>query len=257
MSHTQKPIALVTGGSRGIGFAIAQHLASLNFHVVLLSRNTESLENATQLIVNQGGVASFFACDVTLRENLELVSNKIFENFGVPHTIVNNAGLGGPFQRISSIESPQWGIVMRTNLESVFYLLKYFLPHMARVRFGRIINISSIMGTNGSSYSSAYVASKHAIIGLTKSVAAEWGPEGITCNSVSPGYIATEMLDGSDENGGPTMDKLLSNIPCRRFGAPNEVAKLVGYLTSAEASYINGSNIVIDGGYSAHFGYHT
>lgn len=247
---------VVTGASRGIGLVISQHLAANNYHVIMIARNESKLRLEKNLIEKSGGKSSIFICDLTDGNSITKTVSKIAEMYGAPDAIINNAGFGGPFQKIDSISVPQWGLVMKTNIEAVYLMVKDFLPMMARKNYGRIINISSILGLNGSAHSSAYVASKHAIVGLTKSIAAEWGPEGITCNAVCPGYIKTDMLSDASQNGGPNFTQITQNIPGRRFGEPLEIAHLVSFLIGPYGSYINGSSIIIDGGYSSHFGYY-
>jgi 3-oxoacyl-[acyl-carrier protein] reductase len=248
--------AVVTGASRGIGLVISQFLAQNNYHVIMIARNESKLKLEQKIIEEQGGSASIYICDLTNGEDIAVTVQKISAQVGAPDVVINNAGFGGPFQRIDAISVPQWGIVMKTNIEAVYLMVKDFLPLMAKKKFGRIINISSIMGINGSAQSSAYVASKHAIVGLTKSIAAEWGPDGITCNAICPGYFKTDMLTDAGQHGGPNVSDLLQNIPSRRFGDPIEIANMIGLLIGAFGSYVNGSSIIMDGGYSAHFGYY-
>ena len=162
-------------------------------------------------------------------------------------------GWGGPFHRIDEVSDGEWERIFGTNVKGVFNCCRAVLPHMKERQFGRIVNIASIQAHIGASRSSTYVARKHAVIGYTVAIAAEWGRWGITCNAVSPGYVATEMgLDPSNPNHGSFIHE---RIPAGRIASPDEIAEVIWFLTSANAGYVNGSTIVADGGLLSDVGF--
>ncbi len=161
--------------------------------------------------------------------------------------LINNAGIGGPFHRTDEVSEEEWDSVFNTNVKAAFLFCKALLPIMKKQQFGRVINISSVYGKTGGALSSAYAASKHALVGYTKSLAVEWGKYNITCNLVSPGYANTSMGADNDEYHAD----IIAGIPAQRLAAPEEIAKLVAFLVQPGSSYINGADIVIDGGFLA------
>lgn len=246
---TERFIAIVTGASRGIGKAIAQQLSKDGFKVILIARNKASLlELASELEENPEEVV--FDCDLSNPTEVLRLVEHITVKFPVIHTLINNVGYGGPYVPLNEIASEHWTNVWDTNINNVFHLMKAILPKMKKANFGKIINISSILGLHGGSMSTAYSASKHAVIGLTKSIAAEWGKFGITCNAICPGYIDTEM--NHVETAEEVIKNLLSRIPVGRMGKPKEIADIVSFLVSEKANYINGGVFVVDGGLTAH-----
>ena len=244
-------LALVTGASRGIGAAIAQVLARSGLRVALLARDAAALARLEHTLRAAGAEAWSFACDVADEAAVDATLERIEASLGVPSVLVNNAGVGGPFHRADEVSRQEWDALFGVNLDSVHHLCRRLLPRMKGAGYGRIVNISSIQGLFGGALSSTYVATKHALVGYSKAVAAEWGAHGITCNAVCPGYTETEMLAKAD----PAVKKeLLRRIPAGRFATPEEVARLVAFLAGPHGGYINGSTLVIDGGLSAHLG---
>ncbi|QRO00388.1 SDR family oxidoreductase [Archangium violaceum] len=241
--------ALVTGASRGIGAAIAEVLAENGFRLALWGRDEEALSRVEKKLTSTGAQVRSFLCDVADEAAVNATLGKIEASLGVPGVIVNNAGYGGPFHRVDEVSKEEWDTLFGVNVDGVRHLCRWALPRMKAGGYGRIVNISSIQGLFGGALSSTYVATKHALIGYSKAIAAEWGPYGITCNAVCPGYTDTEMLAKAD----PGMRKeLLRRIPAGRFATPEEVARLVAFLVGPFAGYINGSALVIDGGLSSH-----
>ncbi|WP_257454071.1 SDR family NAD(P)-dependent oxidoreductase [Archangium lipolyticum] len=241
--------ALVTGASRGIGAAIAEVLAENGFRLALWGRDEEALSRLEKKLTSSGAQARSFICDVADEAAVNAALARLETSMGVPGVIVNNAGYGGPFHRVDQVSTEEWNTLFGVNVDGVRHFCQWALPRMKAGGYGRIVNISSIQGLFGGALSSTYVATKHALVGYTKAIAAEWGPYGITCNAVCPGYTDTEMLAKAD----PGLRKeLLRRIPAGRFATPEEVARMVAFLAGPFAGYINGSALVIDGGLSSH-----
>lgn len=242
-------LAIVTGASRGIGAAIAEVLAENGFRVALLARDAEALARLEKKLAAAGAEARPFVCDVADAAAVDATLARIETSLGVPGVIVNNAGVGGPFHRVDEVSKEEWDALFGVNVDGVYHLCRWALPRMKAGGYGRIVNISSILGLFGGARSSTYAATKHALIGYSKTIAAEWGAYGITCNAVCPGYIDTEMLANADPGA---RKELLRRIPSGRFGTPEEVARLVAFLVGPFGGYINGSALVMDGGLSSH-----
>ncbi len=242
-------LAVITGASRGIGAAISEVLAESGFRVALLARDVQALSRLEKKLAAAGAQARSFACDVADEASVSAALASIEESLGVPGVVVNNAGVGGPFHRADEVSREEWEALFGVNVDGVYHLCRWALPRMKAVGYGRIVNISSIQGLFGGARSSTYSATKHALIGYSKSLAAEWGAYGITCNAVCPGYIDTEMLLNADAE---SRSALLRRIPAGRFGTPEEVARLVAFLVGPHGGYVNGSALVMDGGLSSH-----
>ncbi|RKH74531.1 SDR family NAD(P)-dependent oxidoreductase [Corallococcus aberystwythensis] len=248
-TQTKAPVAVVTGASRGIGAAIATELARNGFEVALLSRDGNALEQLQQQLLKAGGRAWSFPCDVANRDDVTAALGRLEAKVGVPRVLVNNAGMGGPFHRADEVSVTEWDQLFGVNVDGVRNLCQWALPRMKAEGSGRIVNIASIMGLFGGAQSSTYAATKHALVGYSKAIAAEWGAYGITCNAVCPGYIETEMLAKAPA---ASRQRLLERIPAVRFGTPEEVAGLVAFLVGPAGGYVNGSALVMDGGLSSH-----
>jgi len=245
--------AIITGASQGIGAAIAKELAALGFCVVLLSRREAALEKVCESIREDGGSCMFFACDVSKTAEIEAFFEKLHRQALPPPTVlVNNAGWGGPFQSIDAVPEADWDAIFAVNVKSAYLFCSRLLPLMREQGFGRVINIASVYGSRGGAGSVAYTAAKHALLGLTKALAVEWGSHNITCNAISPGFIDTAMADAA----GVDFANLVSgNIPAGRYGKAEEVAKMVAFLAGANGAYLNGADLVMDGGLSAGFSF--
>lgn len=239
-------LAIVTGASRGIGAAIAEVLVENGFRVALVARDVAAL---SRLEAKLGDRARSFVCDVADEAAVNATLDRIETSLGTPGVIVNNAGVGGPFHRVDEVDTAEWNALFGVNVDGVRHFCRWALPRMKAGGYGRIVNISSIQGLFGGARSSTYAATKHAIIGFSKTLAAEWGAYGITCNAVCPGYIETEMLANADPE---SRKELLRRIPTGRFGSAEEVARLVAFIVGPFGGYINGSALVMDGGLSAH-----
>ena len=238
-------VALVTGGSRGIGAAIARRLAADGMAVAVnYATNEARAAEVVADIEGSGGTAVAVRADVGNAGAVDDMFTTVTEVLGPVTVLVNNAGItdDGLMLRMGP---EQWDRVITTNLTSVFLCTRAALRPMVRARSGRIITISSVSGLSGNPGQANYAAAKAGIIGLTKSVAKEVGSRGITVNAVAPGFIATDM---TDDLGTSVTDRAREQISLGRLGLPEEVASVVGYLASEGASYITGQTIVVDGG---------
>ena len=242
---TQKK-ALVTGGLGGIGTAISRHLMEQGYTVLpTYSRNGPRLENWLKK-QKADGYEGFhpYSCDVTKWESCAQLKETIEKDLGGVDIVVNNAGItrDSVFKKMT----PQmWDEVIFTNLSSVFYVTRQFVDGMVERGFGRVINISSVNGQKGQFGQTNYSAAKAGIHGFTKALAQEVVKKGVTVNTVSPGYIGTEMVLAIAEE---VQDKIRAQIPVGRFGEPAEIARIVGFLAADDAGFITGANISANGG---------
>lgn len=248
-----KRTAIVTGASQGIGAAIARELAALDFHVILLARREAELKKVCETIRNEGGACTYFTCDVTQTPEIEAFFEELDQqSLSPPAVLVNNAGWGGPFQPIDAVPEADWDAIFATNVKSAYLLCRRVLPLMREQGFGRVINIASVYGSRGGAGSVAYTAAKHALLGLTRAVSVEWGTYNITCNAISPGFIDTAM---AAEAGADFNNRVAGAIPVRRYGRVEEVTKMVAFLVGTNSAYLNGADLVVDGGLSAGFSF--
>ena len=236
--------AFVTGASQGIGRACALALAEAGARVVVGARQQDKLSELVEEIRSQGGQADAVPLDIASAESTQEAFAKAREISGGIHILVNNAGMtrDGLALRMSS---ENWRQVIETNLTGSFLCIQAVLPAMVRGRWGRIINISSVVGQAGNPGQANYVASKAGLIGLTKALAQEIASRSITVNAVAPGFIQTAMTETLDEK---VREKILSSVPLRRIGEANDVAHAVRFLASEEAGYITGHVLNVNGG---------
>ncbi len=237
-------VALVTGAGRGIGRAIALSLAAEGVHVVCVSRSESTCAAVAAEINASGGKAEALALDVGDATAVAAAGKELLERLGHVDILVNNAGItkDGLLLRM---EDASWEDVLRTNLSSCFYWTKALAYGMARKRWGRIVNMTSVSGLAGNAGQANYAASKAGILGLTKSVAREFASRNITCNAVAPGFIETDMTGALTEE---QKKAALANVPLKRLGRPEEIANITTYLCSEEAGYITGQVFTVDGG---------
>jgi 3-oxoacyl-[acyl-carrier protein] reductase len=235
---------LVTGGSQGIGEAICRRLAQDGYFVVVSSRSQDKVDAVAKSIVEAGGRAAGFALDVTDPDSFKGRYKEITSQFGAPLVLVNNAGVTAD-NLMMRIKPADFDKVIDTNLKGAFFLSQVALRPMLKERWGRIINISSVVGLMGNAGQANYAASKAGLIGLTRSLAREVGSRSITVNAVAPGYIETEMTSDLNEE---VKQNFLATVPAGRFGRPEEVADAVSYLAGEGAGYITGQVLTVDGG---------
>lgn len=242
-------VAVVTGGASGIGLAISERLAADGIAVAVLDRNGEAAQTAADKICADGGTAIGLSVDVTDRPGLEAAAAQIAAELGTATILVNNAGIDGfgPFLGIS-IET--WNRTLDINLTGTFHCCQVFIPGMIEAGWGRIVNISSSSAQGGQPHMAHYVSSKAAMIGLTKSLALEFGPKGITVNTIPPGFIDTPLLRKSEERGflGEGVDHHAKLTPVRRAGRPEDIAAMTSFIVRDEASYITGQVLGVNGG---------
>ena len=233
--------ALITGASRGIGKACAQSLSSAGYRVALAARSVEKLQEVASEI---GGESFVLQLDLADREMIAGAVAKASKDFGRIDILVNNAGVTKDGLAVR-IKPADWEMVLQTNLSGAFYLTQQVLPGMMRERWGRIVNISSVVGEIGNPGQANYVVSKAGLIGLTKSLAQELGSRNITVNAVAPGFIETDMTHGLTLE---LKQKMIDQTPLRRIGTPQDVAAAVKFLVSDEASFITGHVLDVNGG---------
>lgn len=240
-------VALVTGGSRGIGKSICLKLASEGFDIALVySSSAAEAENVVEEIRALGVRAKAYQCDVASFAGTKELCKQVVVDMGQPYALVNNAGITRDKLMIQMKEE-DFDRVIDVNLKGAFNMIRHLYSGFLRAREGAIINISSVVGTNGNAGQSNYAAAKAGLIGLTKSVAKELSARNITCNAVAPGMIETDMTSALPAG---VQEAMLNAIPLSREGAAEEVASLVAYLASEKATYITGAVIAVDGGLS-------
>src|SRR5436305_4109417 len=227
--------AVVTGGGSGIGLAVAERFRKDGYRVATIDLAASDTESA-------------FTADVTDRGQIDAALAGIREELGPITVLVNAAGLDG-FKRFAHIEFADWQRLIDVNLNGVFHMVQAVLPDMLEAKWGRIVNISSSSTHSGAPYMSHYVAAKSAVNGLTKSLALEYGPNGITVNAVPPGFIDTPMLRAAEQHGHlGDIDATIARTPVRRIGRPEDIAAACAFLISEEAGYITGQILGVNGG---------
>jgi 3-oxoacyl-[acyl-carrier protein] reductase len=238
-------VALVTGASRGIGRAIALALSQAGAHVVINYRgNQQAAESTLDELNGKGGRGELCQFDVSIETQVDAAVKKIVDRQGKVDILVNNAGMSVD-NLLIRVKSEDWDQVIGTNLRGTVLCTKSVCRVMIRQRYGRIVNLSSVVGQTGNVGQSVYAATKAGILGFTKSMARELAPRGITVNAVAPGFIETEMTASLAPQH---QEEFLRSIPLGRFGRSEEVAQLVGFLVGSEAAYITGQVIGVNGG---------
>ena len=244
MEKDNRLVALITGASRGIGKAIAMELATRGITIIGTATTQSGAEQISEYLKLKKADGVGMELDVSAGESIERLFSNIREKFEEPTILVNNAGITKD-NLLMRMKDDEWQSVIDINLGSMFRVTKLCLRAMTKAKWGRVVNISSVVGSSGNPGQTNYAASKAGIEGFTRSLAKEIGSRGITVNSVAPGFIETDM---TSTLGGEQVQKLLSQVPLRRLGKPEEIASVVGFLVSEEASYITGETIHVNGG---------
>ena len=243
MSEESK-VVLVTGASRGIGAAIADTLGESGYTVIGTATTTSGADSISQRFVDKGILGAGMPLNVTDPDSISALLQSVVENFGAPTVLVNNAGITKD-NILMRMKEDEWLDVINTNLNAVFRLSKACVRPMTKARWGRIVNISSVVGSMGNGGQSNYSATKAGVEGFSRALAKELGSRSITVNTVAPGFIDTDMTkDLPDAN----KEVLLGQIPLARLGAPEEIAAVVKFLVSDAGGYITGETIHVNGG---------
>lgn len=244
MNNLEGKVALVTGASRGIGAAVADQLGAAGAVVVGTATSESGAEKITRRLQEKGFKGEGMVLNVTDADSIKTLLSTMKERHGVPAVLVNNAGITKD-NLLMRMNDDEWFDVINTNLSSIYRLSKAVLRGMMKARWGRIINVSSVVGAMGNPGQSNYAASKAGVAGFARSLAAEVGSRGITVNTVAPGFIDTDMTRAlSDEQ----REQLLSKIPLGRLGRPEEIAAVVAFLASDAGGYVSGETIHVNGG---------
>ena len=238
-------IALVTGAASGIGEAVVRQLAARGAQVMAADIDGDA---ATAVAMSLGPQVQALQVDVSDPDAVRLMVNTCNERFGGLHLAVNNAGISGASLQTADYPLEEWHRVLGVNLHGVFYSMKYEIPAILASGGGAVVNMASILSSNGWAGAAAYVAAKHALIGMTKSAALEYSARGLRINAVGPGFIDTPLLQGMDER---SHAGLVALHPLGRLGTAEEVAAMTCFLLSDKASFITGSYHLVDGGYSS------
>ena len=241
--------AIVTGGASGIGLAISERLAADGHGVAVFDRDGDAAEAAAVKIAAAGGTAVGLTVDVSERPSVDAGVAAVRERLGRPTILVNNAGIEG-FDPFLKITEEKWTRILTVNLTGTFHCCQAVIPEMIEEGWGRIVNISSSSAQGGQPLMTHYVASKAGMIGLTKALALEFGPKGITVNTIPPGFIDTPMLRKSERKGllGEGVDANAARTPVRRVGRPEDIAAACAFLVRDEAGYVTGQVIGVNGG---------
>lgn len=248
MKRLKGKVAIITGSASGIGKATAVLFAHEGAKVVVSDVNIRDGESVVKNILDSGGEAIFIKADTSNPVDNENLVNKTVERFGALHIAVNNAGIGGELAPLADYSLEGWKRVIDINLSGVFYGMKYQIPAMLNSGGGSIVNISSILGAVGFPSAPAYTAAKHGVVGLTRQSALDYSAKGIRVNAVGPAFIKTPMISALPPEAN---EQLIAAHPIGRLGEPEEVAQLIAFLASEQASFITGNYYAVDGGYLA------
>jgi len=244
-------IVFITGAGGGFGRAAAERLAESGARLVLADMNADLLESAKEAVVKVGGDCVAIACDVSDEDSVAAAVQGGVEQFGTIDIAVNNAGVTHSLSRLADLDTAELDRQLAVNIRGVFLCMKYQLPVMLQHGGGSIVNLSSVAGLTGTFGLSAYSASKHAVIGLTKSAAVEYASKGIRINALCPATIDSPMMRQTTAGTPTTADDLAQGIPMKRLGGIHEVVNGIMWLASDESSFVTGHAMALDGGFTA------
>ncbi len=244
-------VAIITGGAQGIGQGIGFRLAEEAAKVAVFDVNLEAAKKTAQEIEKSGGTAAAFKVDVTQSAELEAAVKQVLSKFGKIDILVNNAGIS-LISKVANMTDDIWDRTLDVNLKGVFLCSRAVIPHMKERKYGKIINLASVLALRGSMYYSHYGATKAGVVAFTQGLAVELGPHNINVNAVGPGVIDTPMAD--HDVAPEVRQRLQKRIPMRRIGLPRDIADAVLFLASDEASYVTGQCLYVCGGLSADAG---
>lgn len=248
MNDPNSTVAIVTGAGGGIGRAIAKRFGNDGMKVVVGDIDTEGGSDTVAEIQAEGGQAVFVETDVTAKSDLDELVETTVEEYGGVDILINNAGIEGKTDTTAEQQLSNWEQIIDVNLRGVFLGMQAAIPAMLEDDGGSIVNISSVAGVVGFAGRSPYVASKHGVIGLTKTAALEFAADGIRVNAVCPGVIETEMIERAREEDPEEMEQITAATPMARLGQPEEIAGVTAWLCSEDASFVTGESVVADGG---------
>ena len=251
MTEFDGKVALITGGGSGIGRATALSFAREGAQVVIGNRNVERGEETVAMIRKAGGTASFKRTDVLVTAEIEALVEHAVKTYGRLDLAFNNAGVEGEVRPLIEQTEANYDAVMDVNVKGVWLSMKYEIPRMLKQGGGAIVNCSSVAGLIGFPNLAIYIASKHAVVGLTKTAALEYSAQGIRINAVNPAVIDTEMVDRLADGLSMTKDDLATLHPIGRIGRVEEVAEAVLWLCSSKSSFVTGHSLIVDGGFTA------
>lgn len=249
--NTQSKVAIITGAGSGLGQAAALKLSDNGVSVVVVDISETAGQETVSMIEAKGGTAIFIAADVSQAPQVEQFVEQTVAAFGRIDMFFNNAGISGPGLKLADHTIEQFDQIININLRGAFYGMKYVIPEMIKTGGGSIVNTASTAGVVGVQTVGPYAASKHGIIGLTRTAAIEYGKDHIRVNAIAPGTIETPMVAEFGRQNPETMKATVDNIPSGRLGRPEEIANLVAFLLGDEAPYINGAVYSIDGAVTA------
>lgn len=248
MKKLEGKVAIITGSGSGIGKGIALEFGKAGAKVVVnVRKSLDEANEVAKLIRDAGGEATVIQGDVSKSEDVQNIVKETVKEYGKLDILINNAGITDEAKPLADVAEEDWYRDINVNLNSVFLMSKYCIPEMLKVGKGKIINMASIASYEAGS-GAGYVATKHAVLGLTKEIANNYGPKGINCNAICPGAIESKMTAGMFDEGSP-FAPILEATPAKRLGKPEEIGKLAVYLCSEDADFMHGASVVIDGGW--------
>lgn len=244
MKRLENKVAIITGGTAGIGAAAAKKFAQEGAKVTVWARNAEKGKAFVEVMAKEGYTICFDAVDTSNYEQVVAATKRVFDANGKIDILINNAGITND-STLKKMTPEQWQSVIDINLTGTFYCTKAVNQYMVEAGWGRIINVSSVVGLYGNFGQTNYVATKAGVIGMTKTLCRELGKKGVTVNAVAPGFIATDMVAKMPED---VLAGMVAKVPVGRLGKPEDIANAFCFLASDEAAYVNGAVLSVDGG---------